>query len=80
MLTAMERVTVNEIIELFKARFTYQQISEFYKERFPGIRGFSVPAIKLFCKREGISPRINKDFVSDAVREAVEEVILYIFF
>ena len=39
-----------QVIEMFKEGFTYQQVSDKLKERYPREREFSVPSIKLFLQ------------------------------
>ena len=63
-----------QVIEMFKKGFTYQQVSDELKERYPGERGFSVPSVKLFCSKNSISSRISTQFVSSLVSAAVKEV------
>ena len=63
-LTKMDRVGKEQVIEMFKRGFTYQQVTDELKQRYPGKRGFSVPSIKGFCSKNGISSRISNHFVS----------------
>ena len=58
-MTKMDCVGKEKVIEMFKKGFTYQQISDEFKERYPGERRFSVPSIKLFCSSNGITSRIE---------------------
>ena len=44
------------------------------KKQYPGERGFSVPSIKPFSSKNGISSRISTQFVSSLVSGAVKEV------
>ena len=48
-----------QVIEMFKKAFTYQQVSDELKERYIGEREFSVPSIKLFCSKKCISSPIK---------------------
>ena len=59
---------------MFKRGFSYQQVSDELKERYPRKRGFSVPSIKRFCSKNGISSRISNHFVSSLASAAVKEV------
>ena len=68
----MDRAGKKQVIEMFKKGFIYQQVSDELKERYPGERGFSVPSIKLFCSKNGISS--HTQFVSSLVSAAVKEV------
>ena len=51
----MDRVEKEQLIEMFKRGFTYQEVSDELKARHPEKRGFSVPSIKRFCSKNGIS-------------------------
>ena len=73
-LTKMDRVGKEQVIEMFKTGFTYQQVNDELKERFPGKRGFSVPSIKRFCSKNSISSRVSNNFVSSLVSAALKEV------
>ena len=73
-LTMMDRVGKEQMIEMFYRGFTYQQVSDELKERYPRKRGFSVPSIKRFCSKNGISSRISNHFVSSLASAAVKEV------
>ncbi|XP_066930020.1 uncharacterized protein [Clytia hemisphaerica] len=53
---------------------TYHQISQILKDNYPGERGFSVPSIKLFCKKNGLSSKVSQEQVNEMVRVAVDEV------
>ena len=70
----MDRVEKKQVIEMFKKGFTYEQVSDELKERYPGERGFSVPSIKLFCSKSGISSRISTQFLSSLISAAVNKV------
>ena len=71
----MDRVGKEEVIEMFRNGSTYQKISDELKERYPGEREFSVPSIKLFFSKNGISSRISTHFVSSLVSAAVNEIV-----
>ena len=73
-LTKMDRFEKEQVIETFKRGFTYQEVSDELKERYPEKRGFSVPSIKRFCSKNGISSRVSNHFVSSLVFAAVKEV------
>ena len=73
-LTKMDRVGKEQVIEMFKRGFTYQQVSDELKERYPGKRTFSVISIKRFYSKNGISSCISNYFVSSLVSAAVKEV------
>ena len=73
-LTKMDRVGKEQVIEMFKRGFTYQQVRDELKERYPGKRRFSVLSIKRFCSKNGISSCISNYFVSSLVSAAVKEV------
>ena len=73
-LTKMDRVGKEQVIEMFKRGFTYQQVSDELKERYPRKGGFSVLSIKRFCSKNGISSRISNHFVSSLASAAVKEV------
>ena len=73
-LTKMDRVGKEQVIEIFKRGFTYQQVSDELKERYPGKRTFSVISIKRFYSKNGISSCISNYFVSSLVSAAVKEV------
>ena len=73
-LIKMDRVGKEQVIEMFKRGFTYQQVSDELKERYPRKGGFSVPSIKRFCSKNGISSRISNHFVSSLASAAVKEV------
>ena len=73
-LTKMDRVGKGQVIEMFKRGFTYQQVSDELKERYPGKRTFSVISIKRFYSKNGISSCISNYFVSSLVSAAVKEV------
>ena len=48
--------------------------SEKKKKNYLNVRGFSVPSIKNFCKKNGLSSRISQNDVNEMIRVAVEEV------
>ena len=73
-LTKMDRVGKEQVIEMFKRGFTYQQVRDELKERYPGKRTFSVISIKRFYSKNGISSCISNYFVSSLVSAAVKEV------
>ena len=73
-LTKMDRVGKEQVIEMLKRGFTYQQVSDELKERYPGKRTFSVISIKRFYSKNGISSCISNYFVSSLVSAAVKEV------
>ena len=73
-LTKMDRVGKEQVIEMFKRGFTYQQVSDELKERYPRKRTFSVISIKRFYSKNGISSCISNYFVSSLVSAAVKEV------
>ena len=73
-LTKIDRVGKEQVIEMFKRGFTYQQVSDELKERYPGKRTFSVLSIKRFYSKNGISSCISNYFVSSLVSAAVKEV------
>ena len=73
-LTKMDRVGKEQVIEMFKRGFTYQQVSDELKERYPRKRTFSVISIKRFYSKDGISSCISNYFVSSLVSAAVKEV------
>ena len=73
----MERLDANEIVQFFKQKKTYEEISILLQNRFPGQKGFSVTSIKRFCKNHGISPRVSSNYVEEVVGAAVEEVSLF---
>ena len=73
-LTKMDRVGKEQVIEMFKRGFTYQQVSDELKERYPGKRTFSVISIKRFYSKNGTSSCISNYFVSSLVSAAVKEV------
>ena len=73
-LTKMDRVGKEQVIEMFKRGFTYQQVSDELKERYPGKRTSSVISIKRFYSKNGISSCISNYFVSSLVSAAVKEV------
>ena len=73
-LTETDRVGKEQVIEMFKRGFTYQQVSDELKERYPGKRTFSVISIKRFYSKNGISSCISNYFVSSLVSAAVKEV------
>ena len=73
-LTKTDRVGKEQVIEMFKRGFTYQQVSDELKERYPGKRTFSVISIKRFYSKNGISSCISNYFVSSLVSAAVKEV------
>ena len=73
-LTKTDRVGKEQVIEMFKRGFTYQQVSDELKERYPGKRTFSVISIKRFYSKNGISSCISNCFVSSLVSAAVKEV------
>ena len=72
--TNMDTVELQFLEELFSKNYTYERISEELKNRYPGVRGFSVTSIKLYCKKNGISRRVNQQFINQVVTEAVQEV------
>ena len=55
---------------------THRRISEELKERFHGVRGFSIRNIECFCREKGIhkSSRLSESEVLSAVSEAVARV------
>ena len=71
-LTMMDRVGKEQMIEMFYRGFTYQQVSDELKERYPGKRAFSVPSIKR--SKNDVSSRISNHFVSSLVSTAVKMV------
>lgn len=75
----MQNIDEEELLEFFKQRLTYRQISDVLKQRYPGVRGFSVASIKLHCKKKGLSSRLSGEFVASSVDDAVREVI-WIYF
>ena len=70
----MDRVGKEQVIEMFKKGFTYQQVNDELKERYPGERGFSAPSSKPFYNKNDISLRISTHFVLSLVTAAVKEV------
>ena len=75
----MNRIDPQEIVELFKERKTYEEISVLLQERNPGIRVFSVRSVKRFCRENGLSPRLQQVHLDEMVSGAVEEVLLLMF-
>ena len=44
------------------------------KKNYLNVRGFSVPSMKNFCKKNGLSSRISQNDVNEMIRVAVDEV------
>lgn len=76
----MEKIDFDFFCRLLNENYTYAEISEILKENYPSERGFSVPSIKLFCKKQGLSSRLSKDNINDMVKVAVDEVFLIFYF
>lgn len=70
----MERVSVDEMIQFFQEKKTYEDISNGLQQRYPGVCGFSVISIKRYCKINGISPRMSLTYLDKIVADVVEEV------
>ena len=45
----MDRLVKEQVIEMFKKGFTYQQVSDELKERYPKETHFFVSSVKLFA-------------------------------
>ena len=71
----MERIDIDYFKQLLEERKSYKEISEILKNDYPGVRGFSVPSIKLFCKNHGLTNRISQEELNGMVGEAVDEVM-----
>ena len=74
----MDKVDFDFFCQLLKENLCYAEISEILKKNYPNVRGFSVPSIKNFCKKNGLSSRISQNDVNKMVRAAVEEVKVFI--
>ena len=59
----MDRIVKEQVIEMFKKGFTYQQVSDELKERYPKETDFFVSSVKLFCSENDISSRSSNHFV-----------------
>ena len=77
----MYKIDFNFFCQLLKENLCYAEISETLKKKknYPNVRGFSVPSIKNFCKKNGLSSRISQKDVNEMVRIAVEEVKYFNF-
>jgi len=73
----MDKIDYNYFCQLLQENLTYDQISNILKQNYPDLRGFSVPSIKLFCKKNGLSSRLSQHKVDEMVRVAVEEVNIF---
>ena len=75
MYCVMDQIDFEFFCNLLRNNLTYLQISDILKNNYPNIRrGLSVPSIKKFCNKNGLSSRLKQDDVNEMVREAVEEV------
>ena len=74
----MDKVDFDFFCQLLKENLCYAEISEILKKNYPNVRGFSVPSIKNFCKKNGLSSRISQNDVNEMVRVAVEELKVFI--
>ena len=61
-----------------KENLCYAKISETLKKKYPNVKGFSVPCIKNFWKKNGLSSRIYQNNANEMIRVAVEEVKVFI--
>ena len=75
----MESLQVGDVEELIKAGSSYEEISNTLKTRFPGKRGFSVRSIKRFCSANGLSTRVQTEFIVNEVTKAINEVFRHLF-
>ena len=73
----MDKISAEFIIGLFKKSKTYEDISDILRQRFPGLKGFSIASIEPFCKKNCISPRLSKEYLGEVVSKAVDEVRLF---
>ena len=72
----MSQISKEFIRELFKKDKAYQDIYDILRQRFPGSKGFPVTSIKIFCKKNCISPRESKKYLREIVSKAIDEVTL----
>ena len=70
----MDTVDYDFFCDLLDQNITYENISVILKENYPNLRGLSVPSIKLFCKKHGLSSRISQRKVDEMVANGVDEV------
>ena len=59
---------------LFLEQKTYEDVKAILQDMFPGEEGFSTISIKRFCRKYGISPRVQQNRVQEMVSQSVEEV------
>ena len=72
----MDKIDFDFFCQLLKENLGYAEVSEILKKNYPNVRGFSVPSIKNFCKKNGLSSRISQNDFNEMA--AVEEVKVFI--
>ena len=68
------KITTEFIAGLFLEQKMYEDVKAILQDMFPGERGFSTISIKRFCRKYGISPRVQQNRVQEMVSQSVEEV------
>ena len=78
---AVSEVALEEFEDLVREKvegghYTYKQISDQFKEAFPGERGFSVRSVERFCNHKGIrkTSEIDDQELDMIISEAVSQV------
>ena len=66
---------VEEILDFFSQKETFEEISAILQTRHPGVRGYSVKLIKPFCKKKEISPGITQEHVRAIISEEVANYV-----
>ena len=76
--------TLNDLEDLIrmktqKDRYTHKEISKYLKEKYPGVRGFSVRSIERFCAAYDIhkTAKISDITLDRVVATAVKKVRQY---
>ena len=56
----------------------YEDVKAILQDMLPGERGFSTISIKRFCRKYGISPRIQQNRVQEMVSLTIRFLNLYL--
>ena len=68
------KVTPEFIAGLFLEQKMYEDVNAILQNTFPGEREFSTISIKRFCRKYGISPRVQKNRFQEMLSQSVEVV------
>jgi len=70
----METIEKTFINSLLQENHTFKEISEILKQRYPGVRGFSLRSVQRYCHDNGLTRRISQNAVNEIVSDAVKKV------